>query len=137
MPVSKEKLQELQERMERLGIKSEDLREKFILASGRGGQKLHKTASCVYLKHLPTGIEIKCQKDRSRAMNRFLARRKLCERIEANILKIKTEKQKLIEKLRRQKKRRSRKQKEKMLEEKRRQSEKKALRRPPREENEA
>jgi len=86
----------------------------------------------VYLKHIPTGIIVKCQKDRSREMNRFIARRRLCERFEEKILKIQTEKQKLIEKIRRQKKRRTRKQKEKMLEEKRQRSEKKTLRKPPR-----
>ncbi len=118
--------------MDKLGIKGKDLQEKFILASGRGGQKVQKTCSCVYLKHIPTGIIVKCQKDRSREMNRFIARRRLCERFEEKILKIQTEKQKLIEKIRRQKKRRTRKQKEKMLEEKRQRSEKKTLRKPPR-----
>jgi len=132
MPVSKEKYLELRERMDKLGIKEKDLQEKFILASGRGGQKVQKTYSCVYLKHIPTGIIVKCQKDRSREMNRFIARRRLCERFEEKILKIQTEKQKLIEKIRRQKKRRTRKQKEKMLEEKRQRSEKKTLRKPPR-----
>jgi len=130
----KEKQFELQKRMKSLGIREKDLIEKFILGSGRGGQKLQKTYNCVYLKHLPTGIFVKCQKDRSRAINRYLARRLLCDRIEEKILKIKTEKQKEIEKIRRQKRRRSRRQKEKMLEEKRRRSETKELRKPPSEE---
>ena len=110
MAVSKEKQDELLKRMESLEIKEDDIQEKFILGSGRGGQKLNKTASCVYLKHLPTGIEVKCQKDRSREMNRFFARRKLCELIEEKVHHIKTDKQKKIEKIRKQKKRRTRRQ---------------------------
>lgn len=131
MPVSKKKIDALKQKMAELGIKESDLEEKFILGSGKGGQKLHKTSSCVYLKHLPTKIAIKCQAERSRAFNRFLARRYLCERIEENVYQIKTKKRQLAEKIRRQKKRRSRKQKEKMLEEKRKHSEKKSLRHPP------
>ncbi len=131
--IRKEKLDELQERMDRLGIKHEDLIEKFILGSGKGGQKINKTSSCVYLKHLPTSIEIKCQRDRSREMNRYYARKELCDRIEEKVENKKSEKQQAIEKIRRQKRRRSRKSKEKMLLNKRQQSEKKALRRPPRE----
>ncbi len=128
MPVSKEKKQELEERMIKLGIKDDDLIEKFILGSGKGGQKINKTSSCVYIKHIPTSIEIKCQQDRSREMNRFYARRDLCERIETILFKEKSEKQQLTEKIRRQKKRRTRKQKEKMLEDKRKHSETKAFR---------
>lgn len=131
MAVSKEKQEELRQRMLGLGIREEDLIEKFILGSGSGGQKINKTSSCVYLHHLPSGIEIKCQRDRSREQNRFFARRDLCEKLESQILHLKTEKQKAMEKIRRQKQRRSRRQKEKMVEEKRGQSHKKALRKSP------
>ena len=122
------KEQELAARMERLGIKEEDLVEKFILGSGSGGQKINKTSSCVYLKHLPTGIEVKCQKDRSRELNRFLARRELCEKIEETVLKEKSKKRQEIEKIRRQKRRRSRKAQEKILATKKHRSEIKNLR---------
>src|SRR6516225_8950496 len=115
MVVGKEKKEELKARMQNLGIREEDLVEKFILGSGKGGQKINKTSSCVYLKHLPTGLEVKCQKDRSRELNRFLARRDLCERFEGQILKEKTEKQMMVEKLRRQKQRKTRRQKQKMI----------------------
>ena len=128
----KEKQDELEARMERLGIREGDLMEKFILGSGSGGQKINKTSSCVYLKHLPTGIEIKCQRERSREMNRYYARRMLCERLEEKMEHIKSERQQLQEKIRRQKRRRSRRSKEKMLEKKHQQSEKKSLRRAPR-----
>ncbi len=131
MALSKEKEDELLLRMEKLGIKEDDLIEKFILGSGSGGQKINKTSSCVYLKHAPTGIEVKCQRDRSRTMNRFLARRELCEKLESQFSEEKSKKQMAIEKIRRQKRRRSRKSKEKMLANKQKHSKKKTLRRPP------
>lgn len=129
--IRKEKLDELQERMDRLGIKSDDLIEKFILGSGKGGQKINKTSSCVYLKHTPTSFEIKCQRDRSREMNRYYARKELCDWIEETIQNKKSERQQEMEKIRRQKRRRSRKSKEKMLSNKKQQSEKKSLRKTP------
>ena len=64
--IKKETWEKLQQKMEALDIKEEDIVEKFIRGSGRGGQKINKTDSCVYLKHLPTQIEIKCQESRSR-----------------------------------------------------------------------
>lgn len=129
--ITKEKMEELHKRMESLGIYENDLIEKFILGSGRGGQNLQKTSSCVYLKHIPTGIEIKCQQDRSREINRYLARRELCDKYESQIHKVKTEKQQQIEKIRRQKRRRSRRSKEKMLTQKKLHGEKKHLRQSP------
>ncbi len=127
----KEKIDDLDARMERLGIREGDLVEKFILGSGSGGQKINKTSSCVYLKHIPTDIEIKCQRERSREMNRYYARKELCNRFEEKIENKKSERQQMIEKVRRQKRRRSRKSKEKMLAAKRQQSEKKSLRHVP------
>ncbi len=130
--ISKEKFDELYARMEKLGIRSDDLVEKFILGSGKGGQKVNKTSSCVYLKHVPTGIEIKCQQERSRELNRYYARKELCNRIEEKTENIKSERQQLTEKIRRQKRRRSRKSKEKMLANKKEVSMKKSLRKAPR-----
>ena len=77
--VSEEKNKWLREKMESLNIREQDILEKFIRSSGKGGQKVNKTSSCVYIKHIPTGIEIKCMKDRSQSINRFLARRELRE----------------------------------------------------------
>jgi protein subunit release factor B len=128
MAVGKEKKESLERTMEELGVREEDLIEKFILGSGKGGQKINKTSSCVYLKHIPSGIEIKCQQDRSRELNRYLARKMLCESIKENLLHEKSEKQQLREKIRRQKRTRTRKQRKKMLEQKRIHSEKKASR---------
>jgi peptide chain release factor len=133
MPVNKEKVDSLRERMERCHIREEDLVEKFILGSGKGGQKINKTASCVYLKHVPTGLTVKCQRERSRELNRYIARRELCEKIEHQIFHAKSEKKKEIEKIRRQKRRRTRRQQEKMLKEKKHHGALKALRRPPEE----
>ena len=117
-------------KMASLGIKETDLEEKFIRSSKKGGQKANKASSCVYLKHKPTGIEVKCQKERFQALNRFLARRILVNKIESLVLGKKAEEQKKIEKIRRQKRKRSRRAKEKMLRYKKMRSEKKRLRRP-------
>ena len=129
MKLTPQKDAELRARMEKLAIHEEEIVEKFILGAGRGGQKVNKTASCVYLKHLPTGIEVKCNRDRSQAMNRFFARRELCDRIEANVRGERSRRQQEQEKIRRQKRRRSRRSKQRMLDDKHKQSEKKARRR--------
>ncbi len=101
--VSEEKNRWLKDKMESLSVRNEDIIEKFIRSSGKGGQKVNKTSTCVYIKHMPTGIEIKCMKDRSQSINRFLARRELVERIERlsgkltneDIKRLKAKKQKL------------------------------------------
>lgn len=129
--ITKEKSEQLQNRMEGLSIKEDDLVEKFILGSGSGGQKINKTSSCVYLKHIPTSIEIKCQRERSRELNRYIARKELCDRIEEIYHKETSKKIQEREKIRRQKKRRSRKSKEKMLADKKTLSTKKNLRKTP------
>lgn len=128
MVQGKEKQDEIASRMARLAIKEEDLVEKFILGSGSGGQKINKTSSCVYLKHLPSGIEVKCQRARSRELNRLYARRELCDKLEEIVFKEKSQKQQESEKIRRQKRRRSRRSKEKMLAQKKQRSEIKELR---------
>ncbi len=129
--VSPEKREALARRMEALGVAEGDLLEKFVRGSGSGGQKINKTSNCVFLKHLPSGVAIKCQIDRSRELNRFLARRELCETLE-NIRDGKASaRSQAIEKMRRQKRRRSRRSKQRSVADKRRLSEKKSLRRPP------
>jgi protein subunit release factor B len=129
--VSQPKLEQLDARMRGLNIREADLVEKFVLGSGKGGQKINKTSSCVYLRHIPTGMEVKCQRGRSRALNRYLARQELCNRIAERVLGIKTERQQVAEKIRRQKRRRSRRQKQVMLEGKHHQSQKKQFRSGP------
>ncbi|MDD4872102.1 MAG: peptide chain release factor-like protein [Kiritimatiellae bacterium] len=127
--VSSSKTSALAGRMIKLGVRECDLIEKFVLGSGKGGQKLNKTSSCVYIRHVPTGIEVKCQQERSRSLNRFLARRELCDRIEERILGEKSMRRQEWEKIRRQKRRRSRRQKEKMLAAKHHHAKKKEFRR--------
>ena len=128
---SPEKWKALEQRMLKLGILSADITEKFIRGSGSGGQKINKTASCVYLKHIPSGIEVKCQAERSRELNRFIARKELCETYQEQILGIQSARQQAREKIRRQKRRRSRRQKNRMLDDKSKHSEKKQNRRGP------
>jgi protein subunit release factor B len=131
--ITQEKWEKLYERMTALGIREEELSENFIRGSGAGGQKINKTSSCVQLRHAPSGIEIKCQSSRLQGSNRFFARRDLCDKLEEQILGIKSRKQQEQEKVRRQKRRRSRRAKNKMLDSKHKQGEKKALRRPVKE----
>ena len=123
------KEEELSRRMEKLGISENDIIEKFIRSGGKGGQNVNKTSTCVYLKHIPTGIEVKVQKERSQSLNRFLARRLLVQKIEAMVFKKKSEIQQKIEKIRRQKRKRSKRAKEKILQDKKHQSDKKSHRR--------
>jgi peptide chain release factor len=126
--VSFEKQQELDQKLEQLGINKADVIEKFVRSSGPGGQNVNKTASCVYLKHLPTGLEVKMAQERSQALNRFLAWRLLAEKFKEQILRIKSERQKQREKIRRQKRKRSRRAKEKILKNKKITAKKKKLR---------
>ncbi len=128
-PVSQSKKDQLAARMRELGIREDDLDESFILGSGSGGQKINKTASCVQLRHKASGLDVKCQQSRSREMNRFLARRELCEKLETRVLGAASRKRQEIEKIRRQKRRRSRRQQANMLNDKRHHSEKKQSRR--------
>ncbi len=126
--VGLDKEKSLRETMARLGVREEDIVERFIRAQGPGGQNVNKVSTCVHLRHLPTGIEVKCQQERSQAQNRYLARQLLLKKIESAILGKLSEEQKRIEKIRRQKRKRSRRAKLKMLELKRRHAEKKSLR---------
>lgn len=129
--LSEDKEDALRRRMAQLGIHDEDLLEKFIRGSGHGGQKINKTSSCVYLKHLPTGLEVKCQQHRSQTMNRYLARGELCDRLEKIAQTKKAASQHAREKLRRQKRRQSQRQRKKTVGLKRQHGQKKSLRKPP------
>jgi protein subunit release factor B len=117
------------ERLRSLGIREADLDESFVRSGGKGGQNVNKVATCVVLVHRPTGIAIKCQLERTQALNREHARRLLADKLEARALAEKRAAQAAAAKLRRQKRRRSRQAKEKMLHDKRARSETKARRR--------
>ena len=128
MPVSPKKEAALRGRMRNLGILERDLAERFVRSSGAGGQNVNKVSTCVFLKHEPSGIEVKCQQTRQQALNRYYARQILCEKFEKRILGKRSDAEKRRWKKRKQKKRRSRRAKEKVLELKKKQSEKKRLR---------
>jgi len=127
--ISDEKQQQLGKRMDRLGVCEDDLVEKFVGGSGPGGQKINRTASRVYLKHIPSGIEIQCQAGRSQNQNRHQARSLLCDRLEEKKRRERLEKQRLKARERYQKRKRSKGQKKRMQVEKTQRSEKKQRRR--------
>jgi len=128
MSVSSEKEKALQERMISMGLLESDFQESFIRSSGPGGQKVNKSSSCVFLVHIPTGLSVKCQKERSQSLNRFLARRLLLDKIEKKQNGFIAQEKEMLEKIRRQKRKRSKRAKEKILTAKHQQSKKKILR---------
>jgi protein subunit release factor B len=129
-PVSAEKEKDLIGSMAALNIREEEIEESFVRSGGKGGQHVNKVSTCVQLKHLPTGIEVKCQEERSQAMNRYRARVLLVKKIDHLIKGRESEELRRIEKIRRQKRKRSRRAKEKMLADKKITGAKKKLRAP-------
>ncbi len=134
-PVSSKKEKQLFERMRALGVCQQDIKEQFVRSSGAGGQKVNKVSTCVLLHHRPSGVRVKCQKERSQALNRFLARRILLDKIEVKLKGANTAEEQKVAKIRRQKRKRSRRAKLRMLDTKHRQAKKKNLRSPVRPEN--
>lgn len=130
-PVSPEKQSQLEQRMAQLGIRESDLIEDFVKGSGAGGQKINKTSVAVFLLHRPSGLSVRCQESRSQALNRFLARRLLCQKLEERVQGAASAEQQRREKIRRQKRKRSKRAKEKMLANKRMHGAKKEFRRKP------
>lgn len=118
-PVSVTKQLALAERMRRIGVAESEFDERFIRSSGPGGQRTNKVSTCVVLRHRPSGLEVRCQRERLQVLNRFLARRLLLDRLDAQRLGRLSETAQRIAKIRRQKRRRSRRAKDKMLASKR------------------
>jgi len=106
--VTRKKQEELETRMAALGLREEDLQEKYIRSSGPGGQNVNKTASCVYLKHARSGLEVKMQRERSQGLNRYYARKRLCELVEQDKMGTKSPAALKADKIRKQKQRRKR-----------------------------
>jgi len=127
-PVSPDKLAQLERRMVTLGVRAGEILETFVRSGGAGGQKVNKSSSCVMLLHRPTGLRVKCQATRHQALNRFLARRLLLDKIERMQKGYVEAERSHIEKIRRQKRKRSRRGKERMLADKARHGEMKRLR---------
>ncbi|MFA5093030.1 MAG: peptide chain release factor-like protein [Candidatus Omnitrophota bacterium] len=123
----------LEERMAQLGVREDDIVEKFIRSSGPGGQNVNKTSTCVYLKHLPTGLEVKCQRQRSQMLNRSLARHILVSKIAQRMRLDNLQKQSLKAQIMRRDRKKPKGLKRKILENKRKHSEKKSVRRKIRE----
>lgn len=128
-PIEQSKEDALLQRMESLGVKEAELEEKFVRSSGHGGQNVNKNSTCVMLLHIPTGLQVKCQASRQQGMNRFVARKLLLNKIEAQRKSLAAARRAQREKLRRQKRKRSRAAKERILTDKRKRSETKANRR--------
>jgi len=125
---SSEKLTQVEQRMIALGVRESDLEETFVRSGGHGGQKVNKSSSCVMLLHRPTGLRVKCQTTRHQALNRFLARRLLLDKIERMQKGFVQAERDAVEKIRRQKRKRSQRAKQRLLADKARHAEKKRLR---------
>jgi len=79
------KVEALRARLARLGIDLSAVGERFVRGGGRGGQKINKTANCVVLDYPPLGLRVRCQRERRRSINRFLALRELADRVEMRV----------------------------------------------------
>ena len=106
--VRPEKEKALRDRMAELGIREKDMEETFLKSGGPGGQNVNKVSTCVRLKHIPTSIMVRADKERSQGLNRFLARRVLVSRIEESVSGKPSPGDIKREKLRKQRKRRER-----------------------------
>ena len=83
--VSPGKVEALLARIRALGLNPSLIDEQFVRGGGPGGQKINKTSNCVLLRYEPLGIVVRCQEDRQRSVNRFLALRELVDQVEMKI----------------------------------------------------
>jgi protein subunit release factor B len=130
--IGRGKIRNLLEEMGRLGIHRDDLEELFVRGSGAGGQKINKTSSTVVLRHIPTGLEVRCQQERSLSQNRVLARAELCEKLRARLAARKQASAAALSKKRAQTRKRTRSEKAAMIKSKRHRGETKSMRQKPR-----
>lgn len=111
-----------QARLAALGTGLADVEERFVRGAGPGGQKINKTSSTVWLRHRPTGIEVRCQRERSQTANRELAWQELCEKLEARQRAAAAARQDQQQRELRRRRQKSRGQKARMIESKRHRS---------------
>ena len=128
MPLSGDRARAVAARLAALGIREDDLEESFIHSGGKGGQNVNKVATCVVLVHRPSGLYVKCQRERSQGANRLIARAMLADKLEEQRLGQQSARQQAAERVRRQKRRRSRRAKQRMLADKHAHAAKKATR---------
>lgn len=83
--VSPGKASELLARIAALGIDPAAIDEQFVKGGGPGGSKINKTSNCVVLRYAPLGLVVRCQRDRHRSVNRFLALRELVDQVEIRV----------------------------------------------------
>lgn len=107
-PVTPAKRDALQQRITRLGIRLDLVEERFVRASGPGGQKVNKTESGVQLSYPPLNLNVKWTRERSRALNRFLGLRELVDEIERIVSPQTSERLREEQRIRKQKDRRRR-----------------------------
>ena len=112
-PVTVKKKEALRSRIERLGVDLSEVKEQFVRASGPGGQKVNKTSSAVVLRYPPLELVVKWSRERSRALNRFLALRELVDEIEERVSPETSERLRERDRIRERKRRRKRRRKNK------------------------
>jgi protein subunit release factor B len=122
---------QIRDRLDALGVLPGDVSEGFVRGSGAGGQKINKTSSTVVLRHELSGTEVRCQEERSQAVNRLRAWERFCEKLEERLRVAEAARQAAAAKLRRLNRKRSARQKAIMVAGKRRRGEVKAARRRP------
>ena len=101
--ITERKKEELEQRMQKCNLFEKDIAEKFVRSSGSGGQKVNKSSTCVHLKHITSGLSVKIQKSRSQGLNRYYARKRICELLENKLLGKESTDTKRAEKIRKQK----------------------------------